>query len=67
MVIHDRLSQNPYFVDFPSNILHCPILTIWCIRTFLSYAWPPPNPLLTQFRKLQPSPLEVGDHLISKQ
>ena len=24
----------------------------------------PPNPLLTQFRKLQPSPLEVGDHLI---
>ena len=22
----------------------------------------PPNPLLTQFRKLQPSPLEVGDH-----
>ena len=25
----------------------------------------PPNPLLTQFRKLQPSPLEIGDHLIS--
>ena len=24
----------------------------------------PPNPLLTQFRKLQPSPLEVRDHLI---
>ena len=24
----------------------------------------PPNPLLTQFRKLQPSPLKVGDHFI---
>ena len=43
MVIHDRLSQNPYFVDFPSNIV-CPILIIWRRRTFLSYAWPPPKP-----------------------
>ena len=25
---------------------------------------PPLETLLTQFRKLQPSPLEVGDHLI---
>ena len=46
--------------EYPS----CPILRIWHTRTFLSYAWPPPNPLLTQFRKLQPSPLEVRDHLI---
>ena len=27
---------------------------------------PPLETLLTRFRKLQPSPLEVGDHLISR-
>ena len=31
---------------------------------FLVIAVPPLETLLTQFRKLQPSPLEVGDHLI---
>ena len=60
----NKFKGNYNSLQFPSNILHCPILLIWHTRTFLSYAWPPPNPLLTQFRKLQPSPLEVGDHLI---
>ena len=65
MVIHDRLYQNPYFVDFPSNTLHCPIFKQSGTHAHFSrMRGLPPNPLLTQFRKLQPSPLEVGDHLI---
>ena len=36
----------------------------WFTDVFLVIAVPPLETLLTQFRKLQPSPLEVGDHLI---
>ena len=37
---------------------------IWFTKILLVTVAPPLKTLLTQFRKLQPSPLEVGDHLI---
>ena len=40
---------------------------IWFTEILLVTVAPPLETLLTQFRKLQPSPLEVGDHLIKVQ
>ena len=37
---------------------------IWDTAILLVIVAPPLETLLTRFRKLQPSPLEVGDHLI---
>ena len=37
---------------------------IWDTAILLVTVAPPLETLLTRFRKLQPSPLEVGDHLI---
>ena len=56
----NKFKGNYNSLQFPSNILHCPILTIWYDTHFSRMRGLPPNPLLTQFRKLQPSPLEVG-------
>ena len=39
---------------------------IWFTEILLVTVAPPLETLLTQFRKLQPSPLEVGDHLMWK-
>ena len=50
--------------DFPSNTVQCQILLIWFTEILLVTVAPPLETLLTRFRKLQPSPLEVGDHLI---
>ena len=54
-----------HFVHFPSNTLQCQIYFIWFTHVLPVTVAPPLETLLTQFRKLQPSPLEVGDHLIS--
>ena len=49
---------------FPWDMLPCQICIIWFTHVFPVTVAPPLETLLTRFRKLQPSPLEVGDHLI---
>ena len=53
-----------HFVHFPLNILQWQIYFIWFTDVLPVTVAPPLETLLTQFRKLQPSPPEVGDHLI---
>ena len=54
-----------HFVHFPLNILQCQIYFIWFTDVLPVTVAPPLETLLTQFRKLQPSPLEIGDNLIN--
>ena len=50
---------------FPLDILLWQIHFVWFTHVLVTVA-PPFETLLTRFRTLQPSPLDVGDHLILK-
>ena len=62
--------QPPYDAEnwrFPWDMLPCQIYLIKFTHVFPVTVAPPLETLLTRFRKLQPSPLVVGDHLIRHQ